>query len=159
MNRRQFSVGSAALLATLPFAGAVEPAGTFPPPLPFAPDPRQRGRLTRSLTLLATSTPQRRHRVRVLFYGQSITEQDWWKSVASHLRTTYPHADLVIENRAIGGHAAQLLVKTAEADLARQQAADAQASSQQDKASLAAMQAEMDALHAKKTPRDRKSVV
>ncbi len=117
MNRRQFTVGSAALLAALPFARAVEPSPNFPPPLPFAPDPRQRARLTRSLTLLATSTPQRRNRVRVLFYGQSITEQDWWKSVAAHLRTTYPHADLVIENRAIGGHAAQLLVKTAEADL------------------------------------------
>ena len=82
MNRRQFTLGSTALLATLPFGRAAEPATDFSPPLPFAPDPRQRARLIRSLTLLASSTPQRRHRVRVLFYGQSITEQDWWKSVA-----------------------------------------------------------------------------
>jgi hypothetical protein len=73
--------------------------------------------LRRALTLLATSTPEHPHTVRVLFYGQSITEQAWWKAVAEYLRTTYPAADLVIENRAIGGHASQLLVKTAEADL------------------------------------------
>ncbi|MDP1927443.1 MAG: OmpA family protein [Thiobacillus sp.] len=43
--------------------------------------------------------------------------------------------------------------KTAEANQARQQAADAQASAAQDQASLAAMQAQMDELNAKKTPR------
>jgi hypothetical protein len=34
----------------------------------------------RTMRLLATSTPERRNTVRVLFYGQSITEQGWWKS-------------------------------------------------------------------------------
>jgi hypothetical protein len=63
------------------------------------------------------STPGDRKTVRVLFYGQSITQQDWWKEVANYLRSTYTNANLVIENRAIGGHASQLLVKTAEADL------------------------------------------
>jgi outer membrane protein OmpA-like peptidoglycan-associated protein len=43
--------------------------------------------------------------------------------------------------------------KTAEANLARQQAAAAQAGAAQDQASLAAMQAQMDELNAKKTPR------
>ncbi len=43
--------------------------------------------------------------------------------------------------------------KTAEANLARQQAAAAQASAAQDQASLEAMQAQMDELNAKKTPR------
>ena len=43
--------------------------------------------------------------------------------------------------------------KTAEANLARQQAADAQAGAAQDQASLAAMQAQMDEMNAKKTPR------
>ena len=33
----------------------------------------------RTLTLLATSTQERRNTVRILFYGQSITEQEWWK--------------------------------------------------------------------------------
>ena len=43
--------------------------------------------------------------------------------------------------------------KTAEANLARQQAADAQAGAAQDQASMAAMQAQMDEMNAKKTPR------
>lgn len=69
------------------------------------------------MTLLATSTPQHRNTVRVLFYGQSITEQEWSKQVADWLRAKYPNANLVIENRAIGGHSSQLLWRTAEADL------------------------------------------
>jgi RNA:NAD 2'-phosphotransferase (TPT1/KptA family) len=51
------------------------------------------------------------------FYGQSITEQGWWKIVSEDLKTRFPNANLIIENRAIGGHSSQLLVKTAEADL------------------------------------------
>ncbi len=90
---------------------------SYPPVPAWQPDPAQRAHLRRSLTLLATSTPEQRHTVRVLFYGQSITQQAWWQEVARFLRVTYPNAELVIENRAIGGHASQLLVKTAEADL------------------------------------------
>ena len=73
--------------------------------------------IQRTLTLLATSTPDHRNTVKILFYGQSITEQDWWKEVAADLRRRFPNANLVIENRAIGGFASQLLVKTAETDL------------------------------------------
>jgi hypothetical protein len=71
----------------------------------------------RTMRLLATSTPDRRNTVRVLFYGQSITEQDWTRRVADDLRARFPDANLIIENRAIGGHSSQRLVKTAEADL------------------------------------------
>ena len=71
----------------------------------------------RTMRLLATSTPQKRNTVRVLFYGQSITEQKWWRAVADDLRTRFPNANLVIENRALGGFASQLLIKTAETDL------------------------------------------
>lgn len=81
-------------------------------------DPAQLGRgLQRTMTLLSTSTPEQRNTVRILFYGQSITEQSWWKEVAADLRTRFPHADLVIENRALGGFSSQRLVKTAETDL------------------------------------------
>ncbi|HEV7301689.1 MAG TPA: hypothetical protein VGN72_20290 [Tepidisphaeraceae bacterium] len=73
--------------------------------------------IQRTMRLLATSTPERRNRVRILFYGQSITEQDWSKQVADDLRARFPHADLTIENRAIGGFASQLLVRSAEHDL------------------------------------------
>jgi type 1 glutamine amidotransferase len=89
----------------------------YPAPPPWQPDPEQREHLRRSLTLLQSSTPAERKTVRVLFYGQSITQQAWWKEVAKYLRSTYTNATLIIENRAIGGHASQLLVKTAEADL------------------------------------------
>jgi hypothetical protein len=74
-------------------------------------------RLQRTMSLLAASTPERRHTVRVLFYGQSITEQKWWKDVADDLRARFPHADLVIENRAIGGFSANYLSRVAEHDV------------------------------------------
>ncbi len=47
----------------------------------------------------------------------SITVQDWWKEVAADLKARFPQADLVIENRALGGFSSQRLVKTAETDL------------------------------------------
>lgn len=73
--------------------------------------------IARSLRLMATSTPEHRHRVRVLFYGQSITEQNWSRLVADDLRRRFPCADFDIQNRAIGGFASQLLHKTAYFDL------------------------------------------
>lgn len=92
-------------------------ADSYPAPAPWQPSPEQREHLRRSLTLLNSSTPTDRKTVRVLFYGQSITQQAWTKEVERYLRSTYTNANLIIENRAIGGHASQLLVKTAEADL------------------------------------------
>lgn len=89
----------------------------YPAPRPWQPAPEAREKLRRSLTLLQSSMPSERKTVRILFYGQSITQQAWWKEVERYLRATYTNANLIIENRAIGGHAAQLLVKTAEADL------------------------------------------
>ena len=73
--------------------------------------------IQRSMSLMATSTPRKRHTVRVLFYGQSITKQPWWTEVADDLRKRFPHADLKIENRAIGGLTAPALSLTAEYDL------------------------------------------
>jgi len=88
------------------------------PPLPAPKDETTLGAgIQRTMTLLATSTPQQRNTVRILFYGQSITEQEWWKQVADDLRRRFPNADLQIENRAIGGHASQILCRTAEHDL------------------------------------------
>ena len=97
-----------------------EPAarsGEFPPPEPVS-DPSLSGRgIQRTMTLLATSTPQHRNHVRIVFYGQSITEQEWNKQVANDLRLRFPHADLEIENRAIGGFASQMLIRPAEHDI------------------------------------------
>lgn len=89
----------------------------YPPLKDMGPVETYGASIQRTMTLLATSTPERRRTVKILFYGQSITEQDWWKSVAEDLRRRYPHADLQIENRAIGGFASQMLVKTAATDV------------------------------------------
>jgi len=92
-------------------------AARYPePPPPAYPDRLGRG-IQRTMTLLAASTPRRRNTVRILFYGQSITEQDWSRQVADDLRRRFPNADLQIENRAIGGFADQLLRRPAEHDL------------------------------------------
>jgi hypothetical protein len=87
------------------------------PPVHF-PDVSGWGRnIQRTMRLLATSIPEKRNTVRILFYGQSITEQNWAKLVEDDLRRRFPKANLLVENRALGGFASQLLVKTAETDL------------------------------------------
>jgi hypothetical protein len=68
------------------------------------------------MRLLATSTPQHKHRVRILFYGQSITG-GWTDIVLKDLKARFPHADIVAENHALGGFSAPWLSQTAEADL------------------------------------------
>lgn len=118
---------SAVWVRSLAFAGllvlsgitalSAQEAAPFPAPKSLG-DVKSYGKnIQRTMRLLETSTPEKRNNVKILFYGQSITEQAWAKQVADDLRKRYPNADLVIENRAIGGHASQLLVKTAEADL------------------------------------------
>lgn len=105
-----------ALAAAATLSAAAE-GDTFPP-LISAGDVTARGAaIQRTMTLLETSAVEKKNRVRVLFYGQSITEQDWWKEVHRDLLKRFPLAKLEVENLAIGGHAAQLLEKTAEADL------------------------------------------
>ncbi|MCK5803965.1 MAG: hypothetical protein KAI66_14100, partial [Lentisphaeria bacterium] len=75
-------------------------------------------RIQRTMGLLATSTPECRNKVKILFYGQSIVRQDYArKAVEANLRKRFPNADLVVENRAIGGYEAPLLIRTAEQDL------------------------------------------
>lgn len=73
-------------------------------------------RISRTMRLLATSTPQHKHRVRILFYGQSITG-GWTEVVLKDLRARFPNADIIAENHAIGGFSAPWLSQTAEADL------------------------------------------
>lgn len=73
--------------------------------------------IQRTMSLLANSTPEKRNQVRILFYGQSITAQGWWKFVADDLKARFPNADLDIQNKAIGGFTAPALINTAESDL------------------------------------------
>jgi len=87
------------------------------PPVAFPEESGWGRNVQRAMRLLATSTPEKRNTVRILFYGQSITEQKWAKLVEEALCARFPHANLIIENRALGGFSSQLLVKTAETDL------------------------------------------
>ena len=104
------------IMALSPLLTRAAETNTYPP-VKF-PDASGWGRnIQRTMRLLATSTAEKRNTVRILFYGQSITEQKWAKVVEEDLRWRFPHANLVIENRALGGFASQLLVKTAETDL------------------------------------------
>ena len=103
--------------ATICMASARAADGDFPPPKSLGDTASYGCNIQRTMRLLAESTPEHRHTVRVLFYGQSITEQKWSEQVADDLRRRFPNANLVIENRALGGFASQMLVKTAETDL------------------------------------------
>ncbi len=87
------------------------------PPTKFSDTSGWGRNIQRTMRLLATSNAEQRNTVRILFYGQSITEQKWAKLVEEDLRRRFPHANLIIENRALGGFASQMLVKTAETDL------------------------------------------
>ena len=100
------------LLGSLPMSAA-----EFAPPAPPA-DPSALGhQIQRTMTLLATSTPEHRNRVRILFYGQSVTANPWSYALAEDLKQAYPNADLQVENRAIGGYEAPTLIRTADYDL------------------------------------------
>jgi hypothetical protein len=104
------------LLAPVGLLAADAPEG-YPPPKTLGPVASYGANVQRAMTLLATSTPERRNTVRVLFYGQSITAQAWTARVAQDLRRRFPFADLHVENRAILGYTSDVLVRTAEADL------------------------------------------
>ncbi len=95
----------------------VDPDVPFPEPAQsYNPDLLGRG-LERSLALLSQGADLDGPPVRILFYGQSITEQDWWRGVAEDIRQVFPDTPVQIENRALAGFSSQRLVKTAKTDL------------------------------------------
>ena len=76
MTRHLVAAFLGAALATAALAQA--PASFVRPKQFGRPDDLGRN-IQRTMTLLAASTPEKRNTVKILFYGQSITEQDWWK--------------------------------------------------------------------------------
>jgi hypothetical protein len=92
-------------------------AAEYPAPAPPEDMSSYGKHFQRSMTLMATSTPEKRNTVRVLFYGQSIVGQNWHTMVAEDLRKRFPHTDFVIENRALGGFSSQRLVRTMHYDV------------------------------------------
>jgi hypothetical protein len=123
LNRRRWLklclsfVFLALVFLAVPLLTATEKTAGYPPPAPAKDDGNFGASIQRTMTLLATSTPKHRHPVRILFYGQSITKQKWWIDVANDLKKRFPYADLIIENRAIGGFSAPVLIHPAEHDL------------------------------------------
>jgi hypothetical protein len=89
------------------------------PAVPLSPeDTSNRGRyIQRTMNLLASSIPEKKNTVKVMVYGQSLSVQDWWLKVKKHLEKRWPHADLVMKNKAVGGFSAQFLKKTTRMDL------------------------------------------
>jgi hypothetical protein len=75
-------------------------------------------KIARSLEIIRTSTPADHKILKVLFYGQSITRSGWDKEVIDHWHQKYPNTVFVVQNRALGGFASQLLVRTTEQDVA-----------------------------------------
>ncbi len=86
------------------------------PKLADGPIPQHTG-LTRTLALLSGSTPQKHNKVKILFYGQSITRQPWFETVSAYLKTTYPNADIEIAMLASGGQAANKMRRASEHDV------------------------------------------
>ncbi len=84
---------------------------------PVLDEPGDGAHIHRSMRLLADSSPCQRHSVKVLVYGQSVSAQDWWYHVRDDLSHRFPHADLIMENRSIGGFSAQYLIHSVEHDL------------------------------------------
>lgn len=73
--------------------------------------------IQRSMRQLHDSTPESPGKLRVLFYGQSITAQSWTKTVEKELRQRFPSVVFEFHNPAIGGFTSPALVRTAEHDL------------------------------------------
>lgn len=74
-------------------------------------------RIQRTMTLLKTSSEKQKHTVKILFYGQSIVAGLPWKQIIDELKSRYPNANIISENRAIGGYTAPVLIRTAANDL------------------------------------------
>jgi hypothetical protein len=112
---RPSPTGSAAAAASLTTATAA--AAEWPKPAAPADMTGWGSHVQHAMSLLATSTPEHHNTVRILFYGQSIIKQDQWKLVVADLKNRFPNANIVAENRSIGGFASQKLIKTIDRDV------------------------------------------
>jgi len=91
------------------------------PPLPPAEYEAAFGaRISRTMALLESGRVTHRP-VRILFYGQSIDEQEWTTLLVNRLRERYPDTPIVAENYAIGGWGVPTLLKRFKHDILRLQ--------------------------------------
>lgn len=120
--RRPLSVAAALLFCSpaLRAAEATEPSCDDAASVALQPDPNEvhfGAKIPRTAALLATSSPTRRHTVKILIYGQSISAGMERSCLQTELRRRFPHARIVWENRAISGFSANQLVRSASLDL------------------------------------------
>ena len=93
---------------------ALAPPDSLEPPAMTPAEQAQQGvGVQRSVRRLAASTPEDRKTVRILFYGQSITQPGWTDKVVADLKRRFPHAAIDARNLAIGGFASQNLSRVA----------------------------------------------
>jgi hypothetical protein len=76
------------------------------------------GRLNHVMGLLESGAVTHRP-VRIVFYGQSITAQEWTNMLVAHLRERYPRTQIIAENHSLGGWGIYLLVRAMKHDILR----------------------------------------
>lgn len=109
---------SLSALLILVFVHSPAIAQIYPEPAPPLDDAHFGANVRRTMNLLATSTPEKRNTVHIIFYGQSITAgQPWVTTVINELKSRYPYANIIAEDKAVSGFASQRLVNAAELDI------------------------------------------
>jgi len=83
----------------------------------FRPDPEPLKRLTRTRSLLSSARADHHPELRIMVYGQSHSLGEWSNYLAANLQRMYPHARIVITNKAIAGFSALLLSRSVNADV------------------------------------------
>ncbi len=104
---------------TVPAGVVLEPGGTqylTSPKVAAKPLPAGSG-ISRTVQLLRSSTADKRNTVKILFYGQSITRQEWYVPVTATLKQMYPHADIQTWMLASGGQSADKMRRASAHDV------------------------------------------
>ncbi len=99
------------LFCVIPAAGAAQVESPAPHEELFG------ARMQRTMSLLATSTPNRRRPVTILVYGQSISAGLKQSRLEQALREKFPYADITFLNRSISGFSASQLVRSSANDI------------------------------------------
>lgn len=73
--------------------------------------------VARTAWLLTSSSSAHSKAIRILVYGQSISEQVWWKDVRDFVKERFPLANITFINKAIGGFSTERLKLMVENDV------------------------------------------
>lgn len=107
--------GALLLASTLPSQSLAQ---IYPEPAPPLDSSHFGSKVRRTMHLLATSTPENRNTVNIIFYGQSITAgQPWVKAVTDQLKARFPHANIIAQDKAVSGFSSDRLINAAELDI------------------------------------------